>query len=241
MQVIVTCDTALVVNVERVHEPAVQSFIEDLQHRLSVAGGALSADPSGDGAASADSPPRSSAMARGGEPAMHENGMGSIHVNGDVDLLHEQPRGGGTALGEGPVTEADAHQVDADAERTATEIAAGMAGSAREAIESEVPYELKVPPYVHTCSVCCCQQACRVCSAMCTMLAGTGAAPLLMRSGTAKKRYLHLINGVQAQCSAVFGRVVCFCSHRGDVCALVAIDPPPPTDSYCNAARMVYF
>ena len=143
--------------------------------------------------------------------------------------MHGEPREVGVAPGEGHIMGADAHHADADAEaeQTATEIAAGMAGSAREAIESEVPYELKVPPYLHTCPVCCCQQACRVCSAMCTMLAGTGAAPLLMRSRTAKQRCSHLIKGVQAQRSAVCDKVVCICSHRGDVCiAIVAMDPP---------------
>ena len=125
-----------------------QSFIEDLQHRLTVAGGALSADPSGDGAASADSPPRSSALAGTGDPGMPENGIGSSHVTGDGDVMHGEPREVGVAPGEGHIMGADAHHADADAEaeQTATEIAAGMAGSAREALESEVSYELKVSP-----------------------------------------------------------------------------------------------
>lgn len=88
VQVIVTCDTALVVNAERAHEPQVQTFIEDLQHRLALAGGALSADPSGDGATSADSPPRSGAAAH-----VHDNT--DLTANGDVQEVgpggHEPP------------------------------------------------------------------------------------------------------------------------------------------------------
>jgi hypothetical protein len=145
-QVIVTCDTALVVNAERASDPQVQNFIEDLQHRLAMAGGALSADPSGDCANSTESPPLTAPLlaAKGGHPVF-ESGFGD-HVKWEDQNMLEEAKDGPTEMRDAISVDADGH-LDGDAEQNddaATEMAAGMAGSAQEASENEVSFELKV-------------------------------------------------------------------------------------------------
>eukprot|EP00892_Ulva_mutabilis_P009507 jgi/Ulvmu1/6929/UM032_0007.1 len=124
IQVIVTTDTTLVLNAERASlEPLVQKFVHDLQRRLS----------------------RASGLAPVGEDSAE-----------DVALGEEMPDGcgtqGGAALGVAVPARADSTTAPADglaaesseADLASVAMAAEMPGSAREAQEAEIPYELRV-------------------------------------------------------------------------------------------------
>ena len=118
MQVIVTTDTTLVLNVERASdEPLVLKFVQDLQRRLARASGLAPVDEGPPGA----EPPADGSLGGEGLPAAL-----CPAARGVMDARAANEKRAAEALAE------------------AEDMAADMPGSAREAQQAEIPYELRV-------------------------------------------------------------------------------------------------